>query len=159
MGEILWRTRQLGCHLLNPLSFSNHSAGDKEGHHGVKDKQEKKGKTNTWGWVEGLFGGFRSLWSDLVIWEWSHVGDFLCQTPSLKLCEVKKQQDRSGEGLQNTWHAGESFSVFIPVIFQDGRVVDEGNSLYTATEPFTPPGDYDEAPLCLQLLWMIRIIH
>lgn len=31
--------------------------------------------------------------------------------------------------------------------------------LSTATEPFTPPRDCDQAPLCLQLQWMIRIIH
>lgn len=36
--------------------------------------------------------------------------------------------------------------------------MEQSNSLCTATQLFTPLGDYDPA-LCLQLLWMIRIIH
>lgn len=50
-------------------------------------------------------------------------------------------------------------SVFIHVIFQEGPVETEANSFNTATETFTPAGDYDPSPFHPQLLWMIRIVH
>lgn len=131
-----WRVSLSCCQPLNPLSFS-FSVCPVE----VTSKQLKIGKTNILGGAAGLFGGFGPLMCDPVTFSGLSTG---------ASSEVTR---------------GQTFREYVTnarELFSQSRLLKAGQSDFVwnaATEPFTPPGAYDRAPLYLQLPWMIRIGH
>ena len=152
--------RRLGCHPLNPLGFSVCTVDGEESRHVGRTRKERKNKHF------GQSGG--PVWWLLLTQVWPchlRMITFTELSMAHNLQEVGWGQKATGTKIWKTFWKYVTctrvhFSLYsFLFLFQEGKVEEESNSLYTATEPFTPPGDYDQTPLCLQLLWTIRIIH
>lgn len=153
-GDGSWWMRRRGCQPLNPLSFSERGVGGEESHH-LGWRQTRKERKNK---HFNLSGG--PVWWLLLAQVWPSHSRMIAFT-ELSMAGLTGSKGNRYKELENFFRiqSAEGSSVFMLVIFQGGQVVEERNSLYTATESFTPPGDYNQAPTCLKLLRKIRIIH